>query len=63
MSNRGTLPCPEIEGWIVIIGDPVGGFTFTGPFASYEAAEQWAGGHQDSWTAFLEPPNPREHDQ
>jgi hypothetical protein len=40
---------------IVVLGDPIGGFEFVGPFASYAAAEQWAAGRQDSWTAFLPP--------
>jgi hypothetical protein len=41
---------------IVITGDPVQGFIFTGPFDSHEAAERWAEGRQEWWTALLQPP-------
>jgi hypothetical protein len=46
----------EPDVFIVIVGDPVQGFTFTGPFATHEAAEEWAGSVQDWWSAFLVPP-------
>lgn len=36
---------PDI--FIVITGDPVEGFIFTGPFESQEAAERWAEGRQE----------------
>jgi hypothetical protein len=52
-------PEPEDEGsnvFIIITGDPVEGFIFTGPFATHEAAERWAEGLQDWSTAFLQPP-------
>jgi hypothetical protein len=47
------------EAFIVITGDPVAGFIFTGPFVNHEAAEQWAEGLQDWWTAFLQRPAQR----
>ena len=47
----------EAETVIVITGDPVEGFIFTGPFATHEAAEQWAEGQHEWWTAFLQPPD------
>jgi hypothetical protein len=43
--------------FIVTTGDPVEGFIFTGPFESHEAAERWAEGRQEWWTAFLQPPD------
>jgi hypothetical protein len=46
----------EPDVFIVITGDPVEGFIFTGPFATHEAAERWAERLQDWWTASLVPP-------
>jgi hypothetical protein len=42
--------------WIVITGDPVEGFIFTGPFNNHADAERWAEGQQDWWTGVLQPP-------
>jgi hypothetical protein len=49
----------EPDMFIVITGDPVEGFIFTGPFQSHQAAERWAEGQQEWWTALLRPPDQR----
>jgi hypothetical protein len=54
--NKPKSENDESDVLIVITGDPVEGFIFTGPFTTHEAAERWAEGMQDWWTAFLQPP-------
>jgi hypothetical protein len=50
----------EQDVFIVITGDPVQGFIFTGPFTTHEAAEEWARDLQDWWSALLQPPEQRD---
>jgi hypothetical protein len=57
MSQNSAKSDEEPDVFIVITGDPVQGFIFTGPFATHEAAEEWAGDLQDWWSAFLIRPN------
>lgn len=54
--NKPKSENDESDVVIVITGDPVAGFVFTGPFATHEAAERWAGSLQDWCSAFLQPP-------
>lgn len=43
--------------WMMVEGNPVDGFSFTGPFESNEAAWQYAEGQGgDWWLARLEEP-------
>src|SRR5262245_19657920 len=44
--------------WIVVTGNPVNGFTFTGPFDDSDAAAEWAESlsGEDWWVAEIEPP-------
>ena len=51
------VPEPDPEGpFLVIIGDPVAGFEFFGPFQDYDEAERWADGRTDTWTHYLQRP-------
>lgn len=46
--------------WIVIAGDPMDGFSYTGPFNSADEATRWAGMYIDKsygwWLAQVETP-------
>lgn len=53
-----------MEQWVVVLGNPVDGFNFVGPFADFEAASDRADAEDNSdwWITKLIPPEEGDED-
>lgn len=44
---------------VVIVGNPIDGLGFVGPFDSFDEAHNWAIGIDEYWITRMEPPHER----